>query len=1506
MNRFIELNEQDANQYMRDMGLHMPIDRSSSSSSSSSSSIEECSMEQESSASSTMEQLEESGSSSMQPSKTTAMPIDQTEESKEEDKAMRVDRVAKKSEKTVALRQRREAPVAIVAREQAEARAKERQRLLEEQEEQEKKEAEEAAEQEAEEEEERKRGPPLLAWPLDARKCASRAIHVDPAIFCSAGGADQMAPSGGGGSNGGDGTSPLESALQAAAMLDAEPGAEPLRFGSLGIGSFFGFSLVFVLRPSDVFLERRENASFIAMRAISRSLGTHRHAGDDSFDSEAFDEVHDHRSEERDFERLLHAPRRLDIDDRGADAYWKYLLRKYRTSDDGCDWNRLCERESEFRSLVEALDRLAAAVGSERLESLHFDASTGRFHMWISEPVLLSDSKSGDAAPTYEARRQRAIWYMRRSLNLESSDVDLLSEALLSRPFGNGGWPHTEPVFRNVANDTNCDWCNMIVAPRCKLASHLAPPPPPSSAEKGGKRKQSSSSNATPLPTFLQQIQKCARVRERSSVGPFLLRMWQSLVEQVYAVDASSRLLAQYGVASINEWITRPPTRGGLNARVGGVPDVDLLLKLATPDAHLRKTIVGWLVARQRTIDYANQFVARLRDAGGFIVSRVVAESQQAEIQSVRNEIEAANALPHVSLWTLDWAALADKANEGVDLHKNAAALIAKHKKCYRSVFAYWHAAGETACRAYNALYFRPRASAGLERALPWLATRFAAEQRHNDNESSRGNLNRWSGHAIEYDDTAHLFAPRQPRARWLAPAIAYLWHLYRHVCGARMQDFAYVVRWFACTLQEPYARCKQALLLMGVPGTGKGLSFQAQTDIIGERHTEQIGRAEHELLGQFNPMLRDRTLVFADEFCEPRDPGQRAILKGLITEGTYTSRTLYSPAKSEPSYIRLVMASNDRKPVQLDRCARRYVVLNVEPVSVGHVVTQQLLAEEDATVKNDERLATAAFYTLVGKRMNVKDDMLGLRALALLQYRADLRKHNRHAPAPQTPGLVSLVQESMDPIDRWFHNVLCRGYHVTTTLPPNVIAELELRRNRKVFECEERRRKELGPEPTTSDDPDACVRYRAQALTLKEMAESDVPPVNKWTKGWLEEAQMMMLFRSYAKFINNSNGSGAGDRSNSPRTGSILDANGRPLSGGGGGGGGGSMIDPTDYNSKVAQQFFKEAKRRYFPDGGKNSMKRVTVWMHGKRITARGIKMPPLKVMREMFCKRIGFVSFGDEDDEFDDIDDENDGQEQIKVTTTPVKKQKTVELAAAPAAPEILCTPEPRALAQSPSPPSSSSSSSSSTPGGFMSANAPEPEGDGNEEEEKVVTDFASIEEFQRAVLEALWPAEASGDDPLFAGADGHTRRWQRVLRDLELRCFSSGDDDGSTTWCQDLSGVLEAAHQVALKDKANIVPLESRRLTWLPTTSRDEKCALLQVGMSAAAAEQIVDACEAAASQSGHLIMLVFYPGPETLYFGDLDLASNKPTVHLAVWSSGGDWEQPTFAVLERATN
>jgi hypothetical protein len=450
--------------------------------------------------------------------------------------------------------------------------------------------------------------PRLLAWPRGNNDV--RPLVVDPAVFCGgATTADGSGASGARSSSGGAAhLSPLERALQAATGTGAEQ-----RFDSIAIGSFFGFSLVFVLQPSGAYLREQEKE---------------RHS---SWNMQCAPSEEAEDSEEEVVRRFVAPPERCQstLADHGAHIYWQHLLRKH-----GDKMADLCAKESDFCRLVEALERLAAAVPADLLESLHFDSTSGRFHLWISEPVFLSDpsptsaayeafERRRDAGVACAARRERALYYIDKRLNLGESDVALLRDALLDDPLrqDRSVFLPRKPLFRNVGDDDpNCAWSNMIVAPCCKLAHDLASPevslPPKKMGGGGGKRKKQDSSSST--ASFLHLIQMQARPRlPEHSTEPSVLRMWQSIAERLFAVDASARLRAQYGVASVAGWITAPPMRGCIepSARPARRFDIGHCLRLAVADSHLRNTIVGWLVSRQRTIEYLNGFVGQLRSA---------------------------------------------------------------------------------------------------------------------------------------------------------------------------------------------------------------------------------------------------------------------------------------------------------------------------------------------------------------------------------------------------------------------------------------------------------------------------------------------------------------------------------------------------------------------------------------------------------------------------------------------------------------------------------------------------------------------------------------------------------------------------------------------------------------------------------------------------------------------------------------------------------------------------
>jgi hypothetical protein len=154
-------------------------------------------------------------------------------------------------------------------------------------------------------------------------------------------------------------------------------------------------------------------------------------------------------------------------------------------------------------------------------------------------------------------------------------------------------------------------------------------------------------------------------------------------------------------------------------------------------------------------------------------------------------------------------------------------------------------------------------------------------------------------------------------------------YHIEKIVCCDHLESIEYFYNWCAFTLQKPHLPAFSAVCLKGLKGSGKGVMLQFLMSFW-EPHTKQVTNPEH-LVGKFNAHMADVCFVFADEAFYGGDKKHESVLKGLITEKKMNIERKGNDIENDvPSYLRLVMSTNEEWMVPSTGDERRFFVLEV------------------------------------------------------------------------------------------------------------------------------------------------------------------------------------------------------------------------------------------------------------------------------------------------------------------------------------------------------------------------------------------------------------------------------------------------------------------------------------------------------------------------------------------------------------------------------------------------
>jgi len=169
-----------------------------------------------------------------------------------------------------------------------------------------------------------------------------------------------------------------------------------------------------------------------------------------------------------------------------------------------------------------------------------------------------------------------------------------------------------------------------------------------------------------------------------------------------------------------------------------------------------------------------------------------------------------------------------------------------------------------------------------------------------------------------------------------------------------------YLLRWIAYGFQHPERPIGTAIMLIGKPGTGKGLLCNTLRSMWGP-HGQTIYTPEA-LTGKFNAHLRHCCFAFLDE---PPWAGEKRgvdVLKHIITEPTIRVEPKGLDSEEVDNRLKIIAATNHQWVAQIEQSDRRFVVFEVNEELHG----DETYFTELATKADDPACKAAALHYLL------------------------------------------------------------------------------------------------------------------------------------------------------------------------------------------------------------------------------------------------------------------------------------------------------------------------------------------------------------------------------------------------------------------------------------------------------------------------------------------------------------------------------------------------------------
>ena len=249
---------------------------------------------------------------------------------------------------------------------------------------------------------------------------------------------------------------------------------------------------------------------------------------------------------------------------------------------------------------------------------------------------------------------------------------------------------------------------------------------------------------------------------------------------------------------------------------------------------------------------------------------------------------------------------------------------------------------------------------------------------------TSKGYLNLWVGPTV-----------KPAEGNWLSISSFFL----EVICDNNQECYDYLMAYIAHALQKPEEKPGVMIALLSGQGTGKGTLARILRKIWSATFL-QIHNIDS-VTGNFNASLERAFIVFMDEALFSGDRKASDALKSLVTESVIQINEKHQPARQISSYHRFFAATNAEHFKNTDRDDRRDVVLRLSECRKG-----------------DHEYWIA---------LNHEIDNGGVEAMTHALLAMDLSDFNVR-DKPSTNELLEQKLQSLGPIQRWWHDCLCRG----------------------------------------------------------------------------------------------------------------------------------------------------------------------------------------------------------------------------------------------------------------------------------------------------------------------------------------------------------------------------------------------------------------------------------------------------------------------------------------------
>lgn len=158
-------------------------------------------------------------------------------------------------------------------------------------------------------------------------------------------------------------------------------------------------------------------------------------------------------------------------------------------------------------------------------------------------------------------------------------------------------------------------------------------------------------------------------------------------------------------------------------------------------------------------------------------------------------------------------------------------------------------------------------------------------------------------------------------------------------------------VQWMAHIFQKPHERPSWHLLLSSEAGTGKGYLVQNILSPLLCHQTSTVSSYTR-LTGQFSTILSETLLVLLDD-PKTRSDDQMTKIKSALTEERIFVERKNQAGRMERTYTRIILASNEERPLRLDNDERRWFAPQRMKHNIDKAETQRFISNLDNWIKS-------------------------------------------------------------------------------------------------------------------------------------------------------------------------------------------------------------------------------------------------------------------------------------------------------------------------------------------------------------------------------------------------------------------------------------------------------------------------------------------------------------------------------------------------------------------------